>query len=89
MPLSGSSMPGSVRDVGDEQRQHQSLVTVSYDSEVDCAYIRLAERDAGGVETVGVKIGDRDLNIDVDRDGRLVGLELFDASTFLPDNFAR
>ena len=62
---------------------------VTYDSDVDCAYVRLAEQDAGGIQTVPVTMGERELNIDLDRDGRLVGLELFTASTFLPDNFPR
>ena len=35
---------------------------------------------------VPVKIGDRHSNIDVNWEGRLVGLELFDASTFHPDD---
>jgi uncharacterized protein YuzE len=64
-------------------------VTVTHDRDVDCAYIRMADHHAGDVQTVAVKIGERDLNIDLDGDGRLIGLELFDASTFLPDNFPR
>ena len=35
---------------------------------------------------VPVKIGDRHCNIDVNWEGRLFGLELFDASTFHPDD---
>ncbi len=57
------------------------------DREVDCAYITLAAQHAGGIQTVPVQVGERTLNLDLDLDGRLVGLELFDASTFMPDNF--
>ena len=64
----------------------QVSVSVSDDDEVDSAYSRLAERHAGDVEMVPVKIGDRHCNIDVNWEGRLFGLELFDASTFHPDD---
>ena len=54
---------------------------VEYDPEVDAAYIRFSSnRIAETVEISDI------LLIDYDEDGRIVGLELLDASTQLPAN---
>ena len=61
---------------------------IVYDADVDAAYIYLAEQiDAGGVaRTVMVDAVARDamINLDFDHDGRLVGIEVMDASKHLP-----
>lgn len=61
---------------------------IQYDSSVDAAYIQIADQiDAGGVastymcdprEVQGM------INLDFDADGRLVGIEVLDASFRLP-----
>jgi len=48
---------------------------VTYDSEVDAIYIKLSDEKPDGV--IEVKEG---INIDVTEDGKIVGLELLDAS---------
>ncbi|WHP16204.1 DUF2283 domain-containing protein [Cellulomonas sp. ES6] len=66
---------------------------VTYDAGVDAAYIYLAaEVRAGGVaRTVPVDPRETDgmINLDFDAEGRLVGIEVLDASRFLsPDLLA-
>ena len=48
---------------------------VSYDNEVDALYIKITDEKPEGV--IEIKEG---LNIDVTKDGKIVGLELLDAS---------
>lgn len=48
---------------------------INYDNEVDALYIQISDEKPEGV--IEVKEG---LNIDVTKDGRIVGLELLDAS---------
>ncbi len=48
---------------------------IDYDNEVDALYIQISDEKPEGV--IEVKEG---LNIDVTKDGRIVGLELLDAS---------
>jgi uncharacterized protein YuzE len=65
-------------------------VRIEYDAEVDAAYIYLSEIGAGDVATtVPGAPGSEALmvNLDFDRDGRLVGIEVMDASTKLPPEF--
>lgn len=61
---------------------------VTYDESVDAAYIYLVDEiGAGGVaETVPVEaIASRAMiNLDFDGEGRLVGIEVMDASALLP-----
>jgi uncharacterized protein YuzE len=64
------------------------VIKVTYDSQVDAAYLQLVEEiGAGGVartypldpsETGGM------INLDFDASGRLVGIEVMDASKLLP-----
>ena len=56
---------------------------ISYDKEVNAAYISLTERiGVGGVKkTVPV---DNDINLDFDSEDRLVGIEVLAASDRLP-----
>jgi uncharacterized protein YuzE len=60
----------------------------TYDSDADAAYIYLAEEiGAGGVaKTVAVDptgVGGM-IHLDFDRQGHLIGVEILDASSFLP-----
>ncbi len=66
---------------------------VTYDADVDAAYIYLAaEIPAGGVaRTVPVDPREIDgmINLDFDAEGRLVGIEVLDASRFLSPQLLR
>ena len=62
---------------------------VAYDPIVDMAYISLVEIGIGGVaETkalaLDVEAGQRLINLDFDRDGRLLGIEIDGARATLP-----
>ncbi len=61
---------------------------VTYDSEANAAYIYLVpEIEFGGVaRTVPVDGGDQPwvVNLDVDSEGRLLGIEVLDARRLLP-----
>ena len=52
---------------------------IDYDSEADALYIELSPEKPEGV--VEIKEG---VNIDVSKDGRIIGLEFLDASKKLP-----
>jgi uncharacterized protein YuzE len=63
---------------------------VEYDEEVDAAYIYLAEIEPGGVATTVPGWPDTEafmVNLDFDREGRLLGIEVMDASSKLPTEF--
>jgi uncharacterized protein YuzE len=65
-------------------------VKIESDADVDAAYIYLCEIGAGGVATTVPGEPGSDalmVNLDFDRDGRLVGIEVMDASTKLPREF--
>ena len=66
----------------------QQQPRVEYDSEADAAYIYFVEEiSAGGVaRTVPVDGGEDPwmVNLDVDDEGRILGLEVLDASKRLP-----
>jgi uncharacterized protein YuzE len=59
---------------------------LSYDPEVDAAYIyvREAESRLGTVKSVPVRDAPGDIVLDFDTDGRLFGIEVLDASRLLP-----
>jgi uncharacterized protein YuzE len=60
---------------------------VSYDEEVDAAYIYLREIEAGGAAytyAARPEIETDMINLDFDRDGRLIGIEILSASRHLP-----
>lgn len=62
---------------------------ITYDSDIDMAYIYLVEIPAGGVgETealvVDLRTGTRLVNLDFDHSGRLVGIEVDGARGTLP-----
>jgi uncharacterized protein YuzE len=65
--------------------RHRTWVT--YDPEADMAYVRVVEPEAGSsvrqivVDDVGLP---GQVVIDIDRDGRIRGFELFDGSRSLP-----
>lgn len=64
-----------------------------YDAAVDAAYVRFgAEIGPGGVaRTVPVDPSeiDGEINLDFDSDGHLIGIEIQDASRFLPERVLR
>ena len=51
---------------------------ITYDAEVDAMYIELRPAGDGGVET---KEADEGIHLDFGADGKLVGIEILDAST--------
>jgi uncharacterized protein YuzE len=61
----------------------------SYDAEVDAAYVSLTDIGPGAVEET-VCVSDEfpaligDVNLDLDGDGRLLGIEIVGARRFLP-----
>ena len=66
---------------------------VTYDSSVDAAYIQLArEIAAGGVAKTHpcdpLEVGG-EINLDFDAEGRLIGIEILDASKKLPAELLR
>lgn len=65
---------------------------MSYDSEADAAYIRLQREISGDVDrTVMVDPSEIEgmINLDLDVDGRVLGIELLDASKKLPREMLR
>lgn len=63
-------------------------MNVSYDAAADAAYIQLAgEINLGGVAKTypcDPRAVGGEINLDFDADGRLVGIEILDASMMLP-----
>jgi uncharacterized protein YuzE len=60
-------------------------VRVTYDGSADAAYIHLAPIKADGVATTVSGEGEAgSVNLDFDRDGRLLGIEVLAASRWLP-----
>jgi uncharacterized protein YuzE len=65
-------------------------VKVEYDEDVDAAYIYLTDIAAGGVATTVPCWPDSEaftVNLDFDGDGRLIGIEVMEASAKLPPEF--
>jgi len=54
-------------------------VKISYDKEVDAAYIRLSEQEPSGVIEISEGI-----NVDVTDKGEIVGIEMLEASKKFP-----
>jgi uncharacterized protein YuzE len=66
----------------------------SYDPAADCAYIQLVPIARGGVhESVPVAVEfpelRGDVNLDLSREGRLLGIEIVGARKFLPAELLR
>lgn len=63
-------------------------ISVTYDAQVDAAYIRLQPEDfvLEAAETVTVNA---DINLDFDHAGRLVGIEILAARRLLHPNLIR
>lgn len=61
---------------------------IEYDREVDAAYIYIADSvgDGSVARTYACDPSEIDgqINLDFDADGRLLGIEVLDASSFLP-----
>lgn len=65
-------------------------VQITFDPEVNAAYIYLAGEPTTGWrhgKTVPIPVDEIGgmVNIDIDADGRLIGVEVFDARSLLPD----
>jgi uncharacterized protein YuzE len=63
---------------------------ITYDPEVDAAYIELREIEAGGVASTVLGEPDSEafmINLDFDKDENLIGIEIMSASKRLPDGF--
>lgn len=62
---------------------------ISFDEEVDAAYLRLADKDRArnSVNQIAIETDEAGgyLVIDIDADGRLLGIEVLDARSLLPD----
>jgi uncharacterized protein YuzE len=70
--------------------EHRVPLRVSFDSSSNAAYIYLADRiDAGGVAKA-VQVESVDIrgmvNLDVDSEGRVLGVEILNATALLPAN---
>jgi uncharacterized protein YuzE len=60
---------------------------VSHDGECDAAYIYLRPVAAGGVSyTIPVEVPHGSVNLDIDPDGRVIGIEILQASAVLPES---
>ena len=74
-------------------RQHDCVpnklipVAVALDDESNMAYLRLAAEGAHSVKQLSVATDEAggELVIDIDADGRIVGIEVSDARSLLPD----
>lgn len=65
---------------------------LSYDAEADAAYIYFTEIGAGGVaRTVPIDPSEIDgmINLDFDAEDHLLGIEVLDASRYLPAELLR
>ena len=63
---------------------------ISFDDEVNATYIRLADEPKSGWRhgrTVPVLVDESNgmVNIDIDEDGRIIGIEIVPARSLLPD----
>jgi len=56
---------------------------ISYDASVDAMYIKLSEKTIQSTHTLN-----KDVNVDVDENGNVVGIELLYASTYTDDVLA-
>lgn len=67
---------------------------VKYDKEVDAAYINLTDIKPGEAEDT-ITLGHQDdrvkgmINLDFDKNGKLLGVEVLDASTVLRDDLQK
>jgi uncharacterized protein YuzE len=64
---------------------------VTYDAEVDAAYIYLVDAPLPGSAVTTLSLDPREVNgevnIDLDFEGRIIGIEVLDASRLLPTGF--
>jgi uncharacterized protein YuzE len=62
---------------------------ITYDKSVDAAYVYLVDIEKGGVkhtETIILpSIGNALVNIDLNEDGKIIGIEVLNASKVLPE----
>ena len=70
-----------------EMLRKDVALSISLDDESDMAYLRLADRGKHSVKqiVVGTDEAGGELVLDMDADGRLIGIEIFDARSLLPD----
>ena len=65
-------------------------IKISYDSQVDAAYFAIKQSGPGEVVktyTCDIEEVGGIINLDFDKGGRLVGIEILDATALLPPNF--
>lgn len=64
------------------------MMRIEYDAQVDAAYIYLVEQISAGAVAKTYPCDplqvNGEINLDFDADGRLLGIEVLDASRFLP-----
>jgi uncharacterized protein YuzE len=59
--------------------------TVAYDKDADAAYIHLRPIAPGdAVSTISVHVPHGSISLDIDREGRVIGIEILQASAVLP-----
>jgi uncharacterized protein YuzE len=66
-------------------------LTISLDDESNMAYLRLADGRRHSVKQVAVETDEAggEVVLDLDADGRLIGVEIFDARSLLPDKILK
>ena len=66
---------------------------VTYDAEVDAAYIYLLDTPSPGSAVTTLSLDPAEINgevnVDLDSDGRIIGIEVLDASRLLPEELIR
>jgi uncharacterized protein YuzE len=69
-------------------REFEKALRITCDAEADAAYIYLRPIAAGGVaQTIPVDVSplNGSVNLDVDSNGRIIGIEIIGASALLPE----
>lgn len=68
-------------------RKRDVPLAVSLDDDSNMAYVRLGQEGARSVKQISIATDEAggEIVIDVDADGRLIGIEIFDARSLLPD----
>ena len=65
-----------------------SILRITYDTEADAAYIYLQPPTAMQPSVASTVTATRDVNLDFDSDGRLIGIEILGRSVLHPELIA-